>query len=169
MKLRLLVLIALTTLSLAACSVFRRPEPKYGREFNAERMKIGLPIIEEDWQLSRSDKGRCSWVTSRREDKARRQPVHFSKDVNYRTGMLLSETDLYFGSEDWFLDGETYREELTVTYSFRVDDYASRRRLGWSAWLTDRDGSREISLEEAEQVLARWGIQRLSYGFPPKD
>jgi hypothetical protein len=31
------------------------------------------------------------------------------------------------------------------------------------------EGSKELSLEEAEKILEEWGIERLSYEFPDKD
>ncbi len=162
-------LLALIPLSLAGCSLLRLPDPKYGRAFNAERMRIGLPLIEDNWQPSQCDRFGCVWVNpAREEDYGKHRAVHYSKSQDIRGGALLSEGDTYFGPEDYVVDdGATVREQLGIGYNFQEVEDDPLGGLGWVAWLQDRDGSRQITMEEAEQVLARWGLRRLSYDFPP--
>ncbi len=67
-------------------------------------------------------------------------------------------------------DWVTLREALSSTYHYQAEDHGFRRGVGWSIRLYRKDAvAVEVSLEEAEKVLAEWGIKRLDYEFPPKN
>ena len=166
--------ILLIVLLVVGLSVCKRPEPKYGKEYNEERKKVGLPIIPDNWELSSVLTGESVWANPERVEKKNKNiPVHWRKRLNYRTGTLISETDTYYGKEDFPDQDGTSREHLYITYNYQVDDYDYKKRADWSASLYNREtvasGDFDISLEEAEKILKDWGIERLSYEFPSKD
>ena len=154
------------------CALFKRPEPNYGKEYNPERRKVGVPVIPDDWKLDSVLRDEARWVNPDRIEKRDRHiPVHWSKYLNYRTGTLLSETDIYYGKNTYTNSEGTYLEKLLITYHYQVDNYDYKKTIGWSIVLYNATMSgfgQDISLEEAEAVLKEWGIQRLDYEFPQK-
>ena len=165
-----LLLIVLLTANTFACRTLKHYEPQYGKIFNAKRKEIGLPIIPNNWEISSVHAEECTWVNpERKKQYTNRTPVHWSKYLNYRTGALISETDTYYGHEDYHLKDEgTYREELVITYFYQEDTlvYGSEAKT-WKIWLygnTAPEG-KVINLQEAESILKEWGLDRLSYEF----
>ncbi len=158
------ILVLLLALAGLACGIFEQPTPKFGREYNEERTKVGVPVIPADWELHTVRDGECAWVNPERTAKRdARIPGHWSKYVNYRTGELLYETDIYFGREDYVTEEGTFRERLRVTYYYTADPYDHKERLGWSVELSNSTSTgTEITLEEADAILRNWGIDRLS-------
>lgn len=159
-------------ITLIACNFLKLPEAKYGREQNQQRMEVGVPLIEDDWELSKVHSREATWVTLGHEQKYDNNiPVHWSKYLNYRDGSLISETDTYYGENDYYLDWEEVyrREKLTITYAYQKDEYVYKGNLGWNIRLYNQENptGKEISLQDAEQILTDWGIERLSYEFSP--
>lgn len=146
-----------------------RHEPKYGKDYNEQRKKIGLSLIPDDWELYKVTKTSSVWVNPKREINIDRKiPVHWSKDVSYDAHGLIAEYDVYYGSEDYITIDGTFRERLAITYRYRLDDSMDyKAHLGWNCRIsnqeTGKQGGERISLEEAEKILEGWGIKRLSY------
>ena len=164
-KLLQLVLGAALFVATVACGLLpSQPAPKYGPEYNAERMRVGLPILPENWKLVYSGTDGAGWLNPEADAKERaRIPVHSEKNVHYEGGVLTSEGDVYYGSKDYtYFDG-TDRESVAISYHFKIGkNDLPQQQLGWSATkfdATDPTG-RDISLEEAEAILKAWGLQR---------
>lgn len=152
---KLFLLIAVIVVGLVACE---KSNDSYGPGFNAQRQKIGLPIISSGWY---SIKG-TTWVNPERESKySQHIPVYFSKSIVQKGGKLISETDLYYGSMEYTLADESFREYIEITYYYSEDGVNAK----WSVSLHDqssvKSGIFEISLEKAEEILKKWGISRL--------
>ncbi len=168
-KIRAFSIIVLAFSFLLACGLLKHSEAKYGREYNEKRKEVGLPIIGDDWEISSILDGESVWVNPDRvELYNKRVPVHWSKYINYQTGTLISETDTYYGRNDYYIEQEgTYREKLTISYHYQTDPFVYGSQLGWNVRLYNKEtyaiGDKEISIEEAEKILAEWGIERLSY------
>jgi len=170
MKQITILLTILLTFGLSA--ICQQPGPKYGKEYNEERQKVGLPIIPDNWELDSVLQGSSMWVNPERIEKLNNHiSVHWSKGLDYRTGTLIAESDIYYGREDYTTVDGTFREKLIITYYYQIDDYSDEKSVGWSAEILNKanKGRKELSLEEAERILEEWGIERLSYEFPDKD
>lgn len=154
MKRRIGLILILCNLFLGAC---RQPEPQYGADYNAERQKIGLPVIPSSWRpIARQ--GDCRWMNPDDDTQYKQHlPVHFSKYVNYRDGTLISETDTYYGTQDFTTADGTVREYVSVTYYYSANEGAAK----WDIVLLDQR-LHEISLEQAEEILNGWGLPRLA-------
>ena len=167
-KMRQLTILVFILLMVGNGAICASLTPKYGKEFNEERMKIGIPIIPDNWELNSVLQDSARWVNPERIEKHNeRIPVHHSKGLNYRTGILLSETDIYYGKEDYKTIDGTFRENLSISYFYQVDDYSYVKRTGWWIILNnqqteDASMDTEITIEEAEKILEEWGIERLS-------
>ncbi len=169
-----LVLGAALFVATVACGLLpSRPAPKYGTEYNAERMKIGLPILPENWKLVYSGPDGAWWLNPEANAKERaRIPVHSEKSVGYEDGVLISDGDSYYGSKDYTNIEGTFREFVGITYHFKIGkNDRPGQQLGWDATKVDAAApwGKDISLEEAEMILNEWGIKRLSYEFPTKN
>jgi len=144
-------------------------EPQYSQDHNEERKKLGLPIIPDHWKIAGLSSEHVIWSDPERENKLEhRIPFHASKRVDYKSGTLQRERDRYYGVEDYVdANGDLQRERLTITYYYQVDgDDEPRWRI---ALMQDekRDGDvfkdGKVTLEEAEEILREWGIERLNY------
>lgn len=169
-KLSLLVLGVTLFLATVACgSLPSRPAPQYGPEHNAERMRVGLPILPENWKLDYSGTDGATWMNPEASAKYRaRIPVHSEKSVHYEGGVLISEGDSYYGSKDYTHEDGTDREFVGITYHFKIGKNDRLQRLGWTAVKSDATApmGEDISLAEAEAILNAWGLQRLNYNVP---
>ncbi len=160
--LRTLILTLLLSCTLACCPAQQPPEPQYGREYNPERRKAGVPIIPENWELEKVLTGESLWVNPDRiEDRAAGIPTHWSKHLNYRTGELLAESDIYLGKEDYTTPEGTRREYLSSTYRYQVDEYDDEKKIGWEFTLYSEESplGKKLSLEEAQEVLTEWNLE----------
>src|SRR5262245_13510714 len=149
-------------------TICARATPKYGKEYNEQRKQVGLPLIPDNWKLDSVLQGSSTWGNPERVEKMNNHiPVHWSKGLDYRTGTLISETDTYYGNDDYTHVDGTFRESLGITYYYQIDDYSSEKRVGWSATIVNEasEGVKKISLEEAEKILKDWKIERLDYDF----
>jgi hypothetical protein len=170
-KLLPLVLGSVLFVVTVACGLLpSRPAPKYGPEYNAERMRIGLPILPENWKLVYSGPDGARWLNPEADAKERaRIPVHSEKSVDYDSGVLLSDGDSYYGSKDYTDIEGTHREFVGITYHYQIGkNDRPGQQLGWDAMRCDAEEPKckYISLEEAEVILKAWGLQRLDYNVP---
>ena len=134
MRKQVWLLVVLLTVGLSAC---KDPQPKYGRDFNQERKKIGLPIIPDNWELMRATTDYSKWGDPEHREKLKaRVSFHRSKVVIDRNGILTHEQDEYYGKQDYTnFEGTVAREELLITYYYRVDEGDYMKRLGWDAFV----------------------------------
>jgi len=144
------------------CKTFEQPTPRFGKEFNAERERLGVPIIPDEWIVTIVSSQGTKWSNPDKEDIIdSRIPFHVSKGIYYGTGELISETDSYFGMDDWVdLEGNVSRESLDITYNYQIDENDWKKHLGWSAFYRSQETmpGKEITLEEAIKILQEWNI-----------
>ncbi len=164
--LQLVLGVALFLATVACGSLPSRPAPQYGPEHNAERIRIGLPILPENWKLVYSGTDGATWLNPEADAKEReRIPVHSEKSVEYKDGVLISDGDSYYGSKDYTNIDGTCREFVGITYHFKIGkNDRPGQQLGWDAIRRDATApyGKYISLEEAEAILNAWGLQRLN-------
>jgi hypothetical protein len=147
-------------------------EAKYGLEYNEQRKKIGLPLLEAGWKLSTVLEDHTSY-TNPDDDiyREKKQAFHWSKSIYYKKGELTKEYDTYIGPGTYTtIEDGTFDEEIRISYYYKVDSVSGGYKKGWVCTLLDQStaGSinfekRNITLKEAEKILKRWGIERLNY------
>jgi hypothetical protein len=151
--------IRLTILSLLALSLLcgcTDHTKEFGPNFNAERVRRGIPIIPASWRIESFGTYFDCYDSAPAETK----PRHESKRVVLgRDGTILSEGDAYYSGKT-FTDpiGGTLSESIHMTYNYA-------RPTGGDPWkiiasFGPGDYSHTISLEWADQVLRSWGLSR---------
>jgi len=167
---RLVLGVALFLATVACGALPSQPAPKYGPEHNAERTRVGLPILPENWKLVYSGTDGARWLNPEANAKYKaRIPVHWEKSVHYEGGVLISEGDIYEGSKSYTHEDGSGRESVVISYHFKIGkNDRLQQQLGWTAVKFDATAPRgkDISLEEAEAILNAWGLQRLNYKVP---
>jgi hypothetical protein len=151
-------------LALTHCS-----EPRFGREFNADREHRGLPRIPEHWVTGNVWSGETQWLAPT-VDQDDSQPSHWGKKVAYQDGKRQWEEDYYRSGR--IFDGSMIdpdcgpiAEEMIIHYDY------TREADPWRCHvISDRyDGLTAVELKQAEKILASWGLSRLgtAHGSKP--
>lgn len=142
-------------------------DEKYGQNWNAEREKLGLPLIEPDWYTRDLPVQRSRWgavdnerPSSQRWSDFRTQagPYHQEKELRLEFGSLIKETDRFcYAPSDSF----TWLLELEF-------DHRNLQRGGepWSAYLVHIHGGEvghrienfPIRLHQADSILRSWKL-----------
>lgn len=156
------VLILLSTFLFGCLSTATAIRSKSGPEYNAEREKIGLPIIPSDWTIDAgSGPNEGTWYAPNwKKDYDQRIPVHVSKYVNFASGEINYESDKYFGKGDWDCEGSICRDSLFITYCYNVNSVCKEENT-WQVIYQSQEtefGGQFISFEEAKKILADWGL-----------
>ena len=146
--------------------------PKYGIEFNVEREKIGLPILDSNWRDL--DRGKTyddktssivsygRWTNPVAARPNYNKPFYISKSITYNSDtIIIRESDKYLGSRRYTTIDGTSTEMLTITYFFADSlwryDLRGERILDQGYSLTDVFA---LTKEEADSVLKHWNIDR---------
>jgi hypothetical protein len=135
----------------------------YREPRNALREQRSIPIIPSDWVV-RADRSAVAWDNPDFRN-GKETPMHqykFLTFANIDSGEILEETDRYESGRRWVdPDAGTMHEYLDITYSFELERQA---KPPWKAEVRENGSSpRQITLAEAEEILARWGIDRLKF------
>ena len=154
--------VILAAILLSGCG--QAPLPKFAQDCNAKRQELGLPVIATGWvNYNQANNGQeAAWRTPGSNQHA---PNHYGKKVLYASGQWEMEQDYYYSGKTFPADdpdGGTEWEEVTVSYAF-VEHPGYPQ--GWTCHYKGpaNRGERRIKLEEAEKILASWGIKRLNY------
>jgi hypothetical protein len=137
---------------LLACS-----QSKYGSEYNPERIKRGIPIIYENWITQPSTKESVIWTPP--EGRARTTAEHDAKVIILEKNIITKEVDGFINEID-----SNNIFGLTIEY-----DYLTQLNH-WKCTVTDLKykmakkktgkASYDISIIQADSVLASWGLSR---------
>lgn len=142
-------------------------DEKYGQNWNAEREKLGLPLIEPGWYTRDLPVQRSRWgavdnerPSSQRWSDFRIQagPRHQEKELRLEFGSLIKETDRF-----------CYAPSDSLIWLLELDfDHRQLKRGGepWSAYLVCTQGSGQgqsienspIRLQQADSILRAWKL-----------
>jgi len=92
-----------------------RAEARFGYDYDSVRVKLGIPTISKEWEVSFVSKERENYT---KEDK---YPYHFSKSVFIdEKGCVEKEVDYYYSGqryENLAYDGSSLRLMVIYDYS----------------------------------------------------
>ena len=115
-NIRILFFICLLCGGLSSC---KKIDPLFGKEYNSERLNLGMPTIPDEWSLSGVSEYDASWSNPEIDTLLKmNMPFHASKYVDYHSGVLQYEMDKYYGIEDFTWDGSSFREVIYITHFY---------------------------------------------------
>jgi hypothetical protein len=142
---------------------------KFGRMLNGEREELGIPIIEDNWytkQVSAKRSGNWtyneSWTRQIWSDYTEKEiPFHKEKELNKSIDGEINETDRF---QNKISDSVTLTLEMSFS-KFRK----KRNEYPWIVTLikvTDNNSgykqdNKDLTIEQADSVLANWGLKRI--------
>jgi hypothetical protein len=152
-------------LLIAGCS--SRDLSRFGRGMNGVRQRNSIPVIPSDWI---EDARNARWMHPGEFATVDVTVVgHIVKQFGIVDNQLVDETDIYslagtYPSRDPDRPGRVLHEGIDIKYYYK----APKSGAQWECSYNTGDGSRDISLQEAEAILAKSGLSRLNYGSPAK-
>lgn len=136
----------------------------YRESRNAMREQRSIPVIPSNW-VTRADRSAPTWANPDFISQIN-FPMHAYKFLSFAnygdSGFITEETDDYETGRSWVDPAAgTLQEHLRITYSF---DLERQRQLPWRAEIQEFNSpKRELSFNEALQILKRWGIDPLQF------
>jgi len=159
------VVLLLTTL-LGSCFnvVNKQPLPKYGMEFNEERKKIGLPVLQGNWNYIWADGYKefgNVWVNPICDTDIS-IPYYFKKSTGYNNDTIISESDCYVGTRKFETIDGTFEEMLYITYYFADKQwkYVFRGEYKSDEFKYSHLSNFDLTKSQADSILKSWNIDR---------
>ena len=155
------LLLVFIVLSLAACSKSPDLVQKFGMEYNSERSRFGLrPISADSVLMIKHEYIFPVWVNPIRQKIGNPRVPHWvSKQLEIRDLMIASETETYSSGHEYSVGEKGMREEqLIIRYDYNM------AKAGKSPWLCKvfwGPLQGDYSLEQANEILIKWGLSRL--------
>jgi hypothetical protein len=188
MKTCLFVVLGMFLLLICACVggygylYYRYPpkhwEPRFGRETNPARMKLGIPVIPADWKpyasqyetVWRSPHCKAEEDVTQRKLGDRLEPCHMEKWVRYwpedypesnQIPSVIEEMDSYRGPGYVDILGELEHEFVNIRCRYNPNDPTWKECQAWA--LVDHrfvygGGGAKVDLNTAMEILSEWGI-----------
>jgi len=142
----------------ASCSGDISYVRKYGFAYNAERKRLGIPIIPSTWTIQ--DMG--SYFDCFDPNPDLNTPHRLSKRVFVENGVISTETDTFYSGKTFYYAPEqiTLPQEVSIEYDYLQGKDADP----WKAHadLNAAERSKLISIVEARRILAEWGLSKAS-------
>lgn len=140
-------------------------QSRYGQELNPYRQKIGLPLLPNDWTITKrgDDFNGQQFETYVNPNRIEREgALLFSKTVKHKDNELISERNEYHAGEKYeTIDGHTYTS-LIITYYFKEDRQGAKTyQPGWHiSYYSAEDQVTSLTIQEADSLLRTWGLSR---------
>lgn len=153
-----LLLLIVLVLSLSIYFYFSRTQPTpdlYGKNFNAIRLKMHVPIIEDSWVIRTQDSSHTQWSHASLYNK-QNIPEHIWKTLYFRGTTLASEEDAFNYDQ-----GDSIGDRLIIVSSLQNSDSIKCKfsRHYYRSYPPSR--SVTVTREFADSVLRRWGFTNL--------
>ena len=157
-KVELIIII----LIMSSCN---RDSSKFGLDFNHERREIGIPVLPKGWKIQKKGTdfdgtNYIIWINPKNRTEGD-SPIHFTKSIKCSEDKIFSETDTYHnGNKYQTIDGHSY-VSLIFKYSYEQNiENGVNFSKGWSIHLYDKNGTTQLSLNQADSILRAWNLAR---------
>jgi len=126
---------------------------RYGKTFNSERRKIGLPSIEESWTLRISDSSHTQW-SHKAIYNTRDVPEHIWKTLYFNDSTLIAEEDAFNYDQR-----DSIGDRLIVTSYFGTSDSMKFEFSRHYYKSYPPSEMHEVSFSFADSLLRHWGFK----------
>jgi len=121
---------------------------KAGIGFNANRNKIGLPLLNPDWKLVKNLSGVFQWMPLERIG-------YCSKLVVIEDGKFKREENHFKGKKGYNTIDGSFFEDVYITCYFE-----DSLKVRWECVFNSENVfSKNISKAEADSIVKSWGLQ----------
>ncbi len=135
----------------------------YGFEFNEERLRLGLPLIENGWVPLFPINNLVEWGASKVQFKLAK-PQHLMKTIRVENGLRIYEEDTYLKYEN---DHLSYEIEIRYTFQHSANPWSCHlitqvTRLDTMGGISDKileEKKSVLSRKDALTMLAEWGFK----------
>jgi hypothetical protein len=129
--------------------------PKYGPEFNPERIKRGIPVIEEGWKREEYLVGKDQTVYYSSHKHSKAKAYHHDKSFIIKDDSINHEQDFYIAHFD------THKYELILNYNYALNDWDSTTFI-----FIDKTKKRDyhlkhVNISKSDSILSSWGLSRV--------
>lgn len=131
---------------------------KYGMPLNEQREVLGVPLLDSTWTYNEYIGALgASWSNPQYEFGV---PCHFEKKISCDTNGIVSESDIFYGTDVFKTCDATFQEGVFIDYYYKTKQWAytwERRgeKLGQFYLYEDVD----ITKGEADSLLQLWGLK----------
>lgn len=131
---------------------------KYGMPLNEQREVLGVSLLDSTWTYNEYIGALgASWINPQYEFGV---PCHFEKKISCDTNGIVSESDIFYGTDVFKTCDATFQEGVFIEYYYKTKQwtYTWERRgekLGQFYLYEDVD----ITKEEADSLLHLWGLK----------
>ena len=153
----------------------------FGPEFNDERIKIGLPIIQPCFSIKsdftgpnlKSPEQYSVWFTC---SEFINEAYYATKNVHFKNkDTILAEEDLYFNKDRHTvlstvndkikITPMVIKDKILIRYVYSNIGYFKTYKKGFTCllYIDNKYPPAEIDLDSAELVIKSWGLNRLNY------
>ncbi|MCC7117229.1 MAG: hypothetical protein IT310_01790 [Anaerolineales bacterium] len=131
--------------------------PEYGKDFNPEREKMGIPIIPENWELRDVLGNRITWGYPEYPPSEHPiRPYYSQKQIVIVDENTIEETDYYEGARMiTTLVGDHLYDSLDITCTYHLD---SIQEVKCTALFSAGGYIIPKTYEEAIAILGEWGL-----------
>lgn len=157
-----ILIICFACFSLIVISQYDPKQLQYGKSFNSERMKMGIPIIPNDW-FSVSNSGKTIWqnpiwhtTTRTYGDGGEPLIIHYQKIVVVQSENTIEETDVYVGDALEILTEVVILEKVEIICVYNPDNLSNKK-------CSTNIKTRQVvysgeDIDKAIQILSEWNI-----------
>jgi len=146
------------TLSIYSCSEKTCLSTSEIELSNTRRRKLSIPIIDTNWI-----KKDCMWFHPNfLENIAYKKAFYFSKELVFEKGKLVMERDKYRSGKTFktkLLD----KDSIVNTPETVIIQYTYDKDKPWDVYIALPEYMGWAELEDAEELLVGWGVNRLNW------
>jgi hypothetical protein len=129
---------------------------KYGQEYNLERIKRGIPIVEKHWDKHPvSDEEHHIWDDGKHLKE--KEIYHLCKYVDLKDNAIISEEDLFH-----IKINDTMAYKVVVCYNYLEKDPWRCELLKDVKNSTQKVTFSNITINQADSLLGSWGLSRVA-------
>jgi hypothetical protein len=138
------------------CSAKQSPSAKYGFAYNSERTRRGIPVIKVGWVIQ--DMG--SFIDCFDPKPNQTKPHRLSKRVFVDAkGIIIKEVDTFYSGQTFISkppEQTKLPQEIVMEYQYgqTQNPWKATANLGPDRFCES------ITIEEADRLLASWGLSR---------
>ncbi|MRG44197.1 hypothetical protein GFS24_03680 [Chitinophaga sp. SYP-B3965] len=137
------------------------PEPKFGKEYNSRRTRLGLQKIPDDWKVYAKEEGYEKWENPKMVSSIMNKKAFLSSITTHYDGEIwISEEDLLISGKMFNLNDEEIPERIQALYTFVPMEIGVKKEqvTGWYFSYTGAGAAIRMNAQQVDSALKAWGL-----------